>query len=109
MTDRSAQLARLQTLCRGAELWDDATGPVVHLPEIKVESGGSLHTVDALLWPAGRDGYDTRLFFSAKLPVNRNWQVYNVLTKTWHAISWNGISGNQPWLDILAGHLEAVK
>lgn len=103
------QLGRLRALCPGAELWDEAGAPLVFLPDLKVESAGSIHTIDALLCPRPRDNYESRLYFSARLPANRNWGAHNVMTRTWWAFSWQGISSGQPWIDILAGHLEAVK
>lgn len=111
MTDHAVEMARLRALCPGAELLSDGGAPVVFLPGLKVWSAGRLHTVDALLRPLGYNGYDTRLFFSAQLPCSttRNWQVSNLLARTWHAVSWRGIGQTQPWLDILAGHLEVVK
>lgn len=111
MSDHAAEVVRLRALCPAAELLSDGGVPVVFLPGLKVWSGGKLHTVDALLSPFGHNGYDTRLFFSAQLPcsIARNWQVNNLLARTWHAVSWRGIAQAQPWLDILAGHLEVVK
>ncbi len=110
MTDNDAQVARLRVLCPGAELWDEGGNPLVFLPGLKVESFGSIHTVDALLCPRARDGYDTRLFFSVRLPANRNWNdPFTIKARPWYAFSWSGILATTPWLAILASHLEAVK
>ncbi|HTN14473.1 MAG TPA: hypothetical protein VL094_06675 [Sphingomonadaceae bacterium] len=109
MTDQAAEVARLRALCPGAELLQDGNSPVVFLPSLKVWSGGVQHTVDALLSPRGHHTYETRLFFSVRLPPGLNWQMYTLLARTWHAVSWRGISAAQPWLDILASHLEVVK
>jgi hypothetical protein len=104
-----AQLARLRTLCPGAELWDEAGAPLVFLPDLKVESAGAMRIVDALLCPRPRDNYTSRLYYSLQLPVDRNWAAHNLMTRTWWAFSWQGIGANQPWIDMLAAHLEAVK
>lgn len=112
MTDHAAQLIRLRGLCPGAELWTEpgkAGGPLVYLPGLKVESSGSIRTIDGLLCPYPRDGYDTRMFYSEQMPVARNWAPHVVMGRGWAAHSWSGISFNQPWLDILASHLETVK
>lgn len=109
MTDHDKQLERLRALCPGAELWNEAGAPLVFLPDLKVESAGATHTIDALLCPRARDNYESRLYFSRQLPANRNWGAHNLMTRTWWAFSWQGISAGQPWIDILAGHLEAVK
>jgi len=103
------QLGRLRALCPGAELWDEAGAPFVFLPDLKVESAGTIYTIDALLCPRARDNYESRLYFSTQLPVVRNWAAHNVMARTWWAFSWQGIGSGQPWIDILAGHLEAVK
>lgn len=109
MTDQTAELARLRRLNSGAEIWNEPGGPLVYLPGLRVLSAGKTHVVDALLCPRTRDGYMTRLFFSAPLPVARNWTAYSILARSWQAISWQGIQADQPWLDILVCHLEAVK
>lgn len=102
-------MARLRALCPGAELWDDGGAPLVFLPGLLVESAGSKHRLDALLSPQAREGYESRLYFSAKLPINRNWAAHAIKARNWFAFSWRGITAGQPWLDILAGHLEAAK
>lgn len=109
MTGPAAELARLRALCPGAEIVDEAGGPLVLLPDLKVESAGAVHTVDVLLCPRDKDGYETRIYYSRQLPVVRNWAVHSLLTRPWHAFSWQGISAGQPWIDILAAHLEAAK
>lgn len=76
---------------------------------MKVESANAVHVVDVLLCPRARDNYQTRLFFSMRLPVERNWQSFSLMTRTWYAVSWQGISADQPWLDILGSHLGVVR
>ena len=43
----ASQLARLRALCPEAELWNEAGSPLVFLPQLRVESAGAVHTVDA--------------------------------------------------------------
>lgn len=109
MTDAAAEMSRLRALCPGAELWSNGNLPAVFLPGLKVASAGSLHRVDGLLSPKGDNSYETRLFFSKRLPPPLNWQLFSLFARTWHAVSWRGISPAQPWLDILGSHLEVVK
>lgn len=109
MSDPARELARLRALCPGAELWQEAGAPLVYLPGLQVESAGVLHPVDALLCPRERDSYETRLFLSVQLPKAINWTLAIVMARTWHVASWRGIAADQPWLDILGAHLEAVK
>lgn len=108
MTGHSDEIARLRTLCSGATLWDEAGEPLVFLPDLKVESAGAVHTVDALLCPRMRDGYETRLYYSRQLPAPRAWSTHAVMAGSWSTFSWQGISASQPWLDILASHLGAA-
>lgn len=103
------ELARLRVLCPGAELWEEAGGPLVYLPGLAIQSGGAKYIVDALLSPRPRDGYDNKLYFASRLPVARNWSVYGIMAKSWHSFSWRGNASGQSWLDILAGLLEAAK
>lgn len=109
MTEPADPMAGLRALCPAADLWHEGEQPLVFMPGISVESGGTKHQVDLLLCPRARDSYETRLFFSRQLPVNRNWSSFNIMTRTWHAFSWSGIPANDDWLEILATHLEAVK
>lgn len=109
MSAHSEQVSRIRALCPETELWDEAGAPLVFLPDLKVEAAGNTHVVDALLCPRPRDSYVSRLYFSARLPVNRNWASHVIMARTWWAFSWQGISANQPWIDILAGHLESAK
>ncbi|KFG90842.1 hypothetical protein BV98_001373 [Sphingobium herbicidovorans NBRC 16415] len=109
MSGAQVQLTRLRMLCPGAELWDGLGTPLVFLPGLRVESSGTVHTVDALLSPASREGYETRLYFSRQLPKALNWSSYALMARSWFAFSWQGIKASQPWLDILGSHLEAVK
>ena len=108
MTDHVDEIARLRTVCPGAALWDEAGEPLVFLPDLKVDSAGTVHTVDALLCPRMRDGYDTRLYYSRQLPVPRDWSAHAVMAGSWYTFSWQGIPASQPWLDILASHLDAA-
>lgn len=109
MTDVTAELARLKKLSVRAEIWSDSGGDLVFLPNLTVLSGGASHKVDALLSPGPRNGYESRLYFSKQLPVGQNWTIHSIMARSWHAFSWRGVQSNQPWLDILASHLEAAK
>ena len=110
MTDVNEQLATMRSLCQGAELWEEGGRPLVFLPGLKVHSGGEVHTVDGLLCPRDRDGYETRLFLSKAFPGKvANWNVFNIKGRTWHSPSWQGVSAKLPWLEILGGHLSPLQ
>lgn len=107
MSSYQDELDRLRGLCPRAELWDEAGLPLVYLPDMRI--GDDQGPIDLLLCPRTRDGYDTRLFFSRQLSVERNWSAYVILTGNWYTFSWNGIASSQPWLDILGAHLGAAR
>jgi hypothetical protein len=110
MTDDAAELAKIRSLCKDAELWDEGGKLLVFLPGLKIHSGGALHTVDGLLCPRPRDSYATRLFLSKPFPAKgRNWKTYNIKGRTWHACSWKDVPASLPWLEILACHLDPLK
>lgn len=76
------------------------------LPQLKFRSRGSTVQMDALLAPQGHSGYETRLFLDQQLPgIGVAWYQQQILGRTWHAISWRGVSPTQPWTRILAEQL----
>lgn len=67
--------------------------------------------IDALLCPKPREGYESRLFFSAQITgcPTRNWNGnIRVLGKNWFAISWKVPSGLR-LSEILLVHLKAFR
>lgn len=67
-------------------------------------------TVDALLCPKPRDGYESRLFFSAEITgcPSRNWNgKIRVLDRNWHAVSWKVLPGLRLY-EMLMIHLKAL-
>lgn len=110
MNAEASSLRALQLVCRGAELWEEGARPYVFLPRLKVEHAGKVEPVDALLAPRGDGSYATRLYLDKPF-ANRgqNWRVYSILGRTWHAMSWNGVSAALPWLQILANHLRPLR
>jgi hypothetical protein len=68
------------------------------------------HTVDALLSPRLRNGYETRLYLSQPFPgKGQNWSTTSIKGSTWHVCSWNGVPATLPWLEIVACHLGVLK
>jgi hypothetical protein len=102
-----SELQALRTLWADAELVGEGVKKYVLLPNLKVTTAGQEKVVAALLRPwANGDGYTTRLFFSERIsPKGNNWNVFNILGRTWHACSWQSVPENLPWLEILASHL----
>jgi hypothetical protein len=81
------------------------------LENLPLPLGSQPETVDALLCPKPRDGYESRLFFSSKVtgcPV-RNWNgTIRVLGRNWFAISWK-VSPGLKLAEMLMIHLKALR
>ncbi len=92
-----------------AELWQDGQQPVVYVPQVPIRSQGRTIVRDVLLWPAARDGYESRFFLSdaVQAPKAANWKVYSIAGRKWHACSWKGVAASLPWLDMILAHLRA--
>jgi hypothetical protein len=62
------------------------------IPSLGLPSGCTPPTVDALLCPTNRDGYNSRLFYAERIqsPIQRNWNAngIRILERNWHAFSW---------------------
>lgn len=93
-----------------ARLLTEAGITYVYIPKLKFETGGSTMEMEALLCPQQHGGYTTRLFLSHQVPGRGgNWSTFGILGKQWHTWSWNNVSANRPWLEILANHLCALR
>jgi hypothetical protein len=79
---------------------------------MQLPAGCSPEEVDMLYCPTNRDGYPSRLFFSAKFSGSypqRNWNgISRILDRTWYAISWN-INQEQRIIQQIRAHLEPFK
>lgn len=110
MTAGGSSLRALQLVCPGAEMWEEGARPYVFLPKLKIAHAGKSQAVDALLAPRGDGSYETRLYLEKPYPSRgQNWTVHSILGRTWHAMSWNGVSAALPWLQILANHLRPLR
>jgi hypothetical protein len=110
VTDVSAQLANMRSLCKDAELWEEGGKPLAFLPSLKVHSDGEIHTVDGLLCPRERDSYETRLFLSKPFTGKVGaWNAFNIKGRTWYSCSWQGVPATLPWLEILGSHLSPLQ
>lgn len=85
----------------------------LHIPSLRLPSGCSPGFLEALLCLDARDGYPTRLFFSEAVTTqgkSLNWNGRaNILGKNWVGFSWNNVPNNQPPLQILLAHLDALR
>lgn len=103
-------LSELQAICPNAVEMTEGAITYIFLPGLRVSGGGQTTTLDALLCPQARDGYQTRLFLSQPL-VGRiaNWAPHRILDRTWHTWSWNGVGAELRPAQILAEHLRALR
>jgi hypothetical protein len=79
----------------------------IHLPQLTLPG---CTIVEALLCMSARDGYPTRLLLSQKVEgKGGNWTVHSILDRPWHCWSWKDVSADQRPIEILAGHLMALR
>lgn len=96
--------------CPEARVLTEAGLSYVHLPHMKLPTGNSQSSCEALLCLQKRDGYPTRLFLStALIGKGQNWTVHNIFGKAWHTCSWNYVEFMGRPTDVLAQHLRAFK
>ena len=89
------------------------------LPSVTLPAHCQPRTVDLLLCPSQRDGYETRLFLSQQVQrpphpdekKRHNWNGHaRILERNWHALSWQ-IPGvlRMRLLQMVLCHLEAFQ
>jgi hypothetical protein len=104
------EIAKLRKVAPGAELWEEAGGPLVYLPNLRIKHNGDQVIANALLSPRAHSSYTTRLFFDRQFPdKGQNWTVHNLMGRTWHAMSFNNVPETLPWIEILANHLVPLR
>lgn len=82
----------------------------LYLPDLRLPQGCDPSVVDGLLCLQARDGYGTRLFLSAPISnKGQNWSRHRILDRGWHTWSWNGVKADLRPLEILLGHLGALR
>lgn len=110
MNSPDIEFKKLRKICPKAELWQEGGQPLVFLPDLKVDYAGERVTIDALLHPGPHGGYETRLFFVRPLQSRgQNWTSHNLVSRAWHAMSWNGVAASLGWEEILAAHLRPLQ
>lgn len=81
------------------------------IKDLPLPDGCTPAVSDVLLCPKGRDGYESRLFFPAKItggPI-RNWNGnLRVLDKNWFAFSWR-VEGGLRLAEMLLVHLTGLR
>jgi hypothetical protein len=100
----------LAGLCESVQEFQEGGVTYVYLANLKIRVGGTAFVVDALLCPTTYAGYFTRLFLSQAFPQKgANWTVHQILGRTWHSWSWQGVPADLPLQQMLLCHLDALK
>ena len=104
------QLEPMGSVCTRAQVMNEGGLELIFLEQLKIRIGGAVVIVDALLCPGPHSGYRTRLFLSQPFPQKAgNWTVHQLLARTWHTWSWQGVPADQPLLQMLMCHLDALR
>lgn len=109
------QIDELLALSPGAKQMEEGGTPFFLLSSYKLPAGTNPETMDLLLCPIPRDGYDSRLFFATKPTVNGrdpglNWNAngVHILSRNWFAHSWRTKPG-LTLAQMVAMHLRALR
>lgn len=96
MTFPKDQIDELKELCEELAAGEEGGVTYLLLRGARMPAGCSPAVMDALLCPSHKDGYDTRLFYSAKptLGAGLNWNAQvRILDRQWCAYSWKVPNG----------------
>lgn len=108
MRETEAEIEGLRGVNPGVEAMSEGGSVFAFLPRFRFRAGGTVQEMDALLCPCAHSGYETRLFLERIVPgYGGAWYPLQVLGRPWQAISWSGVTPEQPWTKILAEHLAA--
>ena len=111
------QIAELKLMFPGVAKCDEGNVTFFFLPNVMLPDGCAPTNADLLLCPTPRDGYSSRLFFSAKVEPKKvegkqplNWHVSNarLIEKNWFAFSWRSPAGLR-LAQMVAVHLRALQ
>jgi hypothetical protein len=103
------QIDELKRYCTKLGSLTEGGVALFSLEGLRLPAGCNPLTCDALLCPVAKDGYPSRLYFSAQIsgPYTRNWNVTNarIGEKNWFAFSWK-VDLTQPTLaQLVLAHL----
>lgn len=110
------QIEELKLIAANIAACDEGGVTFILLPNFKLPDGCTPSSMDLLLCPTPRDGYDSRLFFAQKVqppakpglkPLNWNGSV-RIAEQNWHAFSWR-TRGGLRLAQMLSIHLKALR
>lgn len=112
MTFSDDQIQELKLYCSKLARCEEGGVPLFLLEGLRLPDGCTPATVDALLCPTPRDGYESKLYLSERVQARStpNWTVSGVriCERNWHAYSWRVTRTGLRLAEILAGHLKAL-
>jgi hypothetical protein len=103
------QIEDLKRYCAKLSALPEGQVTFLYMQGLSLPAGCQPSVCDALLCPAARDGYPSRLYLSVKVasPYARNWNCSNarIGERNWFAFSWK-VDLNDPTLtQLLIAHL----
>jgi len=105
------EIAELKLISPNLSVAQEGGSQFILISALLLPSGCQPKSVDALLCPTFRDGYNSRLYFSDKITGSpaRNWNgQLRLLERNWFAISWQ-VPGGLRLAEILLVHLNAFR
>jgi hypothetical protein len=105
------QIDELKRIAPNLSMAEEGGIPYILIKQYELPSGCQPSTVDLLLCPKPRDGYESRLFFPQVIGgiPSRNWNGrLRALERNWCAISWR-VPGGLRLTEILLIHLKALQ
>jgi hypothetical protein len=104
------ELVELGLMCGKVTEFQEGGRRFIHLERVTLPPGCNPSTLEGLLCPQERDGYQTRLFLSARVDGRGpNWTVHRILDREWHSWSWQGVPASQRLSQILADHVASLR
>jgi len=111
VTFPSDEIKEIKTAFAGLSVASEGGTDFILISKLQLPDGCDPAVVDALLCPSARDGYPSRLFFSAQVKhqgLGQNWNSDQmILGRRCFAVSWRVDQSATRLLAILAAHLEA--
>ena len=103
------QLDELKRYCRKLSAFEEGGITFLFMEGLRLPAGCDPQECDALLCPAPRDNYPSRLYLSVQVAsqYTRNWNTSNarIGEKNWFAFSWKVELSSPTLVEILMAHL----
>jgi hypothetical protein len=111
MARAESEIDELKRYCAAVAAAEESGCTYFRLEGLALPEGCSPPSCDALLCPTARDGYESRLFFSAPVQgrYSRNWTgPVRILDRNWYVFSWRVSTPNLRLAELVVRHLEGL-